>query len=53
MRVELVTDVLASLGSDVFVLMEVADDGVLDEMIEKLNERGVGRYEEAPVSCPG
>jgi endonuclease/exonuclease/phosphatase family metal-dependent hydrolase len=43
-RVEVVTDVLASLGSDVFVLLEVADDGVLDEVIEKLNERGVGRY---------
>lgn len=43
-RVELVSDVLTEIGSDVFVLMEIADDGVLDEVIEKLNERRAGRY---------
>lgn len=43
-RVEHVTKVLAALNADVFVLCEIADDGVLEEVVEGLAKAKAGFY---------
>jgi len=43
-RVEAITEVMAAINGDIFVLTEIAEDGALDAVVKVLRERNVGFY---------
>ncbi|NDH60313.1 MAG: hypothetical protein EBY18_01405 [Alphaproteobacteria bacterium] len=43
-RVEAITEVMAAINGDIFVLTEIAEDGALDAVVEALKDRNVGFY---------
>jgi predicted extracellular nuclease len=43
-RVKAITEVLSQINADVFVLMEIAQDGALDEVVEALAKKKAGFY---------
>jgi len=43
-RIEAITEVMAEMNSDLFVLTEVAEDGALTEIVDKLAHRRAGYY---------
>ncbi|GFO53288.1 hypothetical protein GMSM_02950 [Geomonas sp. Red276] len=46
-RVEAITEIMAEMNSDVFVLTEVAEDGALKQVVDALAERRAGFYSTA------
>ncbi len=43
-RVQVITEVLSQINADMFVLLEIADDGALDEVVAALAKRKAGYY---------
>jgi hypothetical protein len=43
-RIEAIESVLSQINADIFVLVEIAQDGALDEVVKRLSHRKAGFY---------